>query len=45
MGNGTGLGRVRGLGSAKPGSEHWIKQRVSALSNLLLTGWLVLSLL
>lgn len=45
MGNGTGLGRVRGLGSAKHGSEHWIKQRVSALSNLLLTGWLVLSLL
>lgn len=43
MGNGTGLGRVRGLGSAKHGSEHWIKQRMTALSNLLLTSWLVLS--
>ena len=32
----TPLGKVRGLGSAKEGTEHFIKQRVSAMSNLLL---------
>ncbi|MEE9433451.1 MAG: succinate dehydrogenase, hydrophobic membrane anchor protein [Sphingorhabdus sp.] len=41
MTSGTQLGRVRGLGSAKHGSKHWIDQRVSALGNLLLTVWLV----
>jgi succinate dehydrogenase / fumarate reductase, membrane anchor subunit len=45
MGNGTGIGRVRGLGSAKHGSKHWIDQRLTAIGNLLLTSWLVLSLL
>jgi succinate dehydrogenase / fumarate reductase, membrane anchor subunit len=45
MGNGTGIGKVRGLGSAKHGSKHWIDQRQSALGNLLLTSWLVVSLL
>lgn len=45
MGNGTSIGQVRGLGSAKHGSQHWIAQRVSAVSNLLLTTWLVVSLL
>ena len=45
MGNGTGIGRVRGLGSAKHGGKHWIDQRVTAIGNLLLTSWLVLSLL
>ncbi len=45
MGNGTGIGRVRGLGSAKHGSKHWIDQRFTALGNLLLTSWLVVSLL
>ena len=45
MGNGTGIGRVRGLGSAKHGGKHWIDQRVTAIGNLLLTTWLVLSLL
>ena len=33
----TPLGRVRGLGAAKEGTEHFWKQRVSAVSNLLLT--------
>ncbi len=45
MGDGTSIGQVRGLGSAKHGSQHWIAQRVSAVSNLLLTVWLVGSLL
>ncbi|MFN3748799.1 MAG: succinate dehydrogenase, hydrophobic membrane anchor protein [Sphingorhabdus sp.] len=45
MGNGTKLGRVRGLGSAKHGSKHWLDQRLTAVGNLLLTTWLVLSLL
>ena len=45
MGNGTGIGRVRGLGSAKHGSKHWIDQRLTAIGNLLLTSWLVFSVL
>ena len=44
MGNGTKLGRVRGLGSAKHGGKHWLDQRLTAVGNLLLTTWLVLSL-
>jgi succinate dehydrogenase / fumarate reductase membrane anchor subunit len=45
MGTGTGIGRVRGLGSAKHGSHHWWHQRLTAGSNLLLAVWLVVSLL
>lgn len=30
----TPLGKVRGLGSAKSGTEHWWMQRVTALANL-----------
>ena len=45
MGTGTGIGRVRGLGSAKAGSHHWWHQRLTAGSNLLLLTWLVVSLL
>ena len=45
MGNGTHLGKVRGLGSAQHGSHHWLQQRLSALGNLLLVGFLVASLL
>ncbi|MFD1765625.1 succinate dehydrogenase, hydrophobic membrane anchor protein [Sphingorhabdus buctiana] len=45
MGNGTKLGRVRGLGSAKHGGKLWLDQRLTAVGNLLLTTWLVLSLL
>jgi succinate dehydrogenase / fumarate reductase membrane anchor subunit len=36
MGQGTELGRVRGLGSAKHGAHHWWRQRVTAASNLFL---------
>ena len=45
MGNGTHLGKVRGLGSAQHGSHHWLQARLTALSNLLLVGFLVISLL
>jgi succinate dehydrogenase / fumarate reductase, membrane anchor subunit len=44
MGNGTSIGRVRGLGSAKAGSHHWLVQRFTAVGNLLLTIWLAVSL-
>jgi succinate dehydrogenase / fumarate reductase, membrane anchor subunit len=45
MGTGTGLGRVRGLGSAKAGAHHWWLQRVTALGNLVLVLWFLFSLL
>jgi succinate dehydrogenase / fumarate reductase membrane anchor subunit len=45
MGTGTGIGRVRGLGSAHEGTHHWWHQRLTAGSNLLLATWLVVSLL
>jgi succinate dehydrogenase / fumarate reductase, membrane anchor subunit len=44
MGTGTGLGRVRGLGSAKAGAHHWWLQRLTAVGNLILILWLVFSL-
>lgn len=45
MGTGTGIGRVRGLGSAKSGAHHWWQQRVTAAGNVLLVPWLLVSLL
>lgn len=44
MGNGTHLGKVRGLGSSGHGSQHWLQQRLTALGNILLVGFLVVSL-
>ena len=44
MGNGTSIGRVRGLGSAKSGPHHWIVQRFTAVGNLLLVLWLLFSI-
>lgn len=44
MGNGTSIGRVRGLGSAHEGAHHWLLQRMTAISNLILMTWLVVSL-
>lgn len=32
----TPMGRVRGLGSAKSGTGHFIKQRLTAISNIVL---------
>ena len=43
----TPLGRVRGLGSAKDGTEHFWRQRLTAIANVPLIGffiWLVVSL-
>ena len=41
----TELGRVRGLGSAREGGEHWIRERVLSIAQLLLGIWLIASLL
>jgi succinate dehydrogenase / fumarate reductase membrane anchor subunit len=35
MGDGTELGRVRGLGSARTGGHHWLLQRFTAVGNIL----------
>ena len=45
MGNGTSIGKVRGLGSAHHGAHHWLIQRTTAISNLVLMSWLLVSLL
>ncbi len=39
------LGKVRGLGSARHGGEHWLSERLSSLALLLLGTWLIASLL
>ena len=44
MGNGTSIGRVRGLGSSQHGAHHWLLQRFTAIGNLILVVWLVVSL-
>ena len=44
MGDGTELGRVRGLGSAHEGAHHWWRQRVTAGSNLFFLAWFMISL-
>jgi len=41
----TELKRVRGLGSAREGGEHWIGERVSSVALLFLGVWLIASLL
>ena len=41
----TPLGRVRGLGSAHHGGEHWLGERVTSIALLLLGTWLISSLL
>ncbi len=43
MGEGTSIGKVRGSGSAHSGSHHWLLQRFTAIANLGLVGWLVVS--
>ncbi len=45
MGNGTSIGRVRGLGSAHNGAHHWLVIRYTAIGSLLLTVWFAVSLL
>jgi succinate dehydrogenase / fumarate reductase membrane anchor subunit len=41
----TPLGRVRGLGSAHHGGEHWLTERVTSIALLFLGVWLLASLL
>lgn len=40
----TPLGKVRGLGSAKEGTEHFWRQRVTAVSNIFLITFFVIFL-
>ncbi len=44
MGNGTSIGRVRGLGSAHAGPHHWLVQRFTAVGNLVTVLFLIISL-
>ncbi len=37
----TPLGKVRGLGSAREGGEHWLTERVTSIALLLLGTWLI----
>ena len=41
----TPLGKVRGLGSAREGGEHWLTERVTSIVLLLLGMWFVASML
>lgn len=45
MNKGTELGRVRGYGSAHRGVHHWLLQRFTAVGNLVLVLFLVVSFL
>jgi succinate dehydrogenase / fumarate reductase, membrane anchor subunit len=45
MGNGTSIGRVRGLGAAHHGAHHWLLQRTTAIGNVVLMAWLLTSLI
>ena len=41
----TPLAKVRGLGSAEEGGEHWVRERMSSVALLLLGSWLIASLM
>ena len=41
----TPLGKVKGLGSAREGGEHWLTERVTSIALVMLGTWLVASLL
>ena len=43
MGKGTEIGRVRGYGSAHQGAHHWLLQRFTAVGNLVLVSFLIIS--
>ena len=45
MGNGTSIGKVRGLGSSHHGAHHWLTARTTAIGNLVLMAWLLVSFL
>lgn len=44
MGNGTPIGRVRGLGAAHEGANDWWHHKISAGSNLVLVLWFLISI-
>lgn len=39
------IGKVRGLGPAREGGEHWLSERLTSVALLLLGAWFVASLL
>ena len=41
----TPLGKVRGLGSAREGGDHWVSERISSIALVLLGAWFLASLL
>ena len=41
----TPLGKVRGLGSAHHGGHHWLEERFTSVALVLLSLWLIFSLL
>ena len=41
----TPLGKVRGLGSAREGGQHWLEERFTSVALVLLSLWLLFSLL
>lgn len=41
----TPMGKVRGLGSAREGGEHWLSERMTSVALLILSSWLLASLL
>ena len=41
----TPLGKVRGLGSAHHGGGHWLEERFTSISLVLLSFWLLFSLI
>ena len=45
MREGSAIGRVRGLGSAKAGAHHWWLERMTSVATLLLFVWFLVSLL
>lgn len=44
MGRGTEIGRVRGLGSARAGTHHFVAERVTGVASVLLGIWFIASL-
>jgi succinate dehydrogenase / fumarate reductase membrane anchor subunit len=44
MGNGTSIGRVRGLGSSHHGTRHFLASRLTGVGNLLLVPYFIISL-
>ncbi len=41
----TPLGKVRGLGAARSGGGHWLDERIGSVALILLSVWLLASLL